>query len=116
MGRCLQPHDDRMTFGSRMIAAERTRQVEKEGYTAAHDDVYKKSELIRAALCYLLIEAFSDVYKRKRPDETTWWPWPWAQEHWKPADSHLGNLVKAGALIAAEIDRRARDNRFGNGG
>ena len=30
--------------------------------------------------------------------------WPWAQDFWKPKDQ-LRNLVMAGALIAAAIDR-----------
>ena len=30
--------------------------------------------------------------------------WPWAQDFWKPKDQ-LRNLVRAGALIAAAIDR-----------
>jgi hypothetical protein len=31
--------------------------------------------------------------------------WPWDQKWWKPSDDPVKNLVKAGALIAAEIDR-----------
>ena len=33
------------------------------------------------------------------------WDWPWAKKWWKPSDDPVRNLVKAGALIAAEIDR-----------
>ena len=33
--------------------------------------------------------------------------WPWPPEFWKPSDDPVRNLVKAGALIAAEIDRQA---------
>jgi hypothetical protein len=31
--------------------------------------------------------------------------WPWDAKWWKPSVDHVRNLVKAGALIAAEIDR-----------
>ena len=34
--------------------------------------------------------------------------WPWDHEWWKPSDDPVRNLVKAGALIAAEIDRLQR--------
>jgi hypothetical protein len=35
--------------------------------------------------------------------------WPWFQERWKPTpDNRIRELVKAGALIAAEIDRMLR--------
>jgi hypothetical protein len=33
-----------------------------------------------------------------------WQWWPWSFEWWKPKD-RIRNLVRAGALIAAEIDR-----------
>lgn len=47
---------------------------------------------------------------RYRPGET---PdrssdWPWHSSWWKPSDDPIRNLVKAGALIAAEIDRLQR--------
>ena len=36
--------------------------------------------------------------------------WPWDDEWWKPTpDDRIRELVKAGALIAAEIDRLLRD-------
>ncbi len=31
--------------------------------------------------------------------------WPWGQEDWRPEGGRLGNLIKAGAFISAEIDR-----------
>jgi hypothetical protein len=34
--------------------------------------------------------------------------WPWDAEWWKPSPDSVRNLVKAGALIAAEIDRLQR--------
>lgn len=34
--------------------------------------------------------------------------WPWDASWWKPSPDPIANLVKAGALIAAEIDRLQR--------
>ena len=34
--------------------------------------------------------------------------WPWSDKWWKPSDDPVRNLVKAGALLAAEIDRLQR--------
>lgn len=76
------------------IADERRRQVEIEGWTPAHDDSYTDDELARAAACYALGRCPRGV-------------WPWDEKWWKPCGP-IRNLEKAGALIAAEIDRRTR--------
>lgn len=34
--------------------------------------------------------------------------WPFNRKEWKPSSDPIRNLVKAGALIAAEIDRLHR--------
>jgi hypothetical protein len=31
--------------------------------------------------------------------------WPWQPQDWKPGPDRIRELVKAGALVAAEIDR-----------
>ncbi len=99
------------------IAAERRRQVESEGWTPEHDDKYSCGELARAAACYALQAAqrsdetpYEDSAGRKR-----WWRtgfaikrfWPWGWGWWKPLDRQR-DLEKAGALIAAELDRLIR--------
>lgn len=38
--------------------------------------------------------------------------WPWADDWWNPSDDPVRNLVKAGALIAAEIDRIQRQGEI----
>lgn len=72
--------------------AERQRQLDAEGWTPAHDDQYRNDELTRAAMCYLLGNPGS---------------WPWEYRWWKPADRRR-NLIKAAALIIADIERLDR--------
>lgn len=95
--------------GLELIAAERKRQVEKEGWTAEHDDKHVGEELALAAAAYAIPEKDRDyeigdhLNDRPYPWPTEWWTW------WKPCpDNRIRELVKAGALIAAEIDRRLR--------
>lgn len=99
--------------GIELIAAERRRQVEWEGWTAEHDDTHSHGELADAAACYasicgaLVRGATADDFHvaDNLGDALTW---PWSDEDWKPTDDPIRNLVKAGALIAAEIDRLQR--------
>lgn len=97
--------------GAERIAAERDRQITVEGFRAAEDDGYVNHELSRAAASYLLSSRASQVIE---PGETL--PirppssWPWPDAWWKP-DYGVGDLIKAGALIAAEIDRLERRDR-----
>lgn len=90
-----------------LIVIERQRQIEQEGRTTEHDDLHKSGELGDAAACY----AMSD---RKR-DRVIWDAsirrliWPWHASWWKPTpDDRIRELVKAGALIVAEIERLQR--------
>lgn len=100
--------------GAQLIAAERDRQQTAEGCVAAHDDGHDRRELLDAAACYM------DPFLA-RPG--LWGPgacphgWPWDGDAWKPDADPVRNLVKAGALIAAEIDRllRLRAERGGSG-
>lgn len=89
--------------GVELIAAERQRQVEQEGWTPLHDTTHRNYELSSAACCYAQMGnggPFSHPRERHPPGD-----WPWDAEWWKPARNTIRNLVKAGALIAAEIDR-----------
>ena len=95
--------------GAERIAAERKRQVEVEGWTAGHDDrPGRKGRLAVAAACYAL-HAGHDV----DPARVGWFMkpptfWPFARRWWKPRDP-VRDLERAGALIAAEIDRLLRE-------
>jgi hypothetical protein len=89
--------------GSERIAAERWRQRDEEGWTPEHDDSHTYAQMTRAAIWYAH-EAVTQMGWNLRPNGS----WPWAQDWWKPSLDPVRNLEKAGALIAAEIDRLQR--------
>jgi len=108
------------TDGATRITLERFRQILRERYTHEHDDAHTSGALAQAASCYAHIayrltkESFEDI-KDDYIDGFTDSPiFPWDIEDWKPSPDPIRNLEKAGALIAAEIDRllrkRERDN------
>lgn len=103
--------------GAALIAQERQRQIDEEGRTPVHDLTHKREELAWAAACYAAPET---IYVHSETGHAVHFTEPWPTEWtananrgepgripWRrqlPGD-RLRNLVKAGALIAAEIDR-----------
>lgn len=86
-----------------MIAAERQRQIHVEGWTAEHDEQHENDNLVMAAVCYAMPRR-ERIYDDVTSTVPGWWPWE--ARFWKPTpDDRVRELVKAGALIAAEIDR-----------
>jgi len=84
------------------IAAERRRQIETEGWTPEHGDTHDKGELADAAACYASPQSVGfagAVFGRL--------PWPFERQWFKPRDARK-NLIRAGALIVAEIERLDR--------
>lgn len=82
-----------------LIAAERERQLQVEGWDQSHDDNHIFDELAIAAACYAMPPSISARTKH----------WPWDCGWWKPSpEDRIRELVKAGALIVAEIDRLQR--------
>lgn len=95
--------------GAEWIAHERARQQAQEGYDAAHDDKHTRGEIAQAADCYL--SASIRLLLGLRPLDATPMAWPFEPASWKSsANDPVDDLVKAGALIAAEIDRIQRKN------
>lgn len=92
------------------VGSERLRQIEKEGWTSIHDDQHDAGEMASAAACYalhpfnwhLVVTARS---KSRLLSLEDFWPWEW--RWFKPTDRRR-NLVKAAALIVAEIERMDR--------
>lgn len=82
------------------VLAERHRQIDAEGWTPEHDDEHEVGQMAHAAACYTLadLEVFVDT-----PPAF----WPWGAEWWKPKDRR-SNLVRAAALLLAEIERLDR--------
>lgn len=97
--------------GVAIIAAERQRHFDVEDWTPDHDDHHTDQSLALAAACY--------AWPPMRPIEVKK-AWPWESCEWKPelfgvgADvdekiaARIRVLAKAGALVAAEIDRLER--------
>lgn len=101
-----------MKTGIELIAAERARQISVEGWTAEHDDNHSRQELALAAATYATpspcrrIGPAAMMQAHCVPDT-----WPWSAQWWKPKhDDRVRELVKAGALIVAEIDRLQRED------
>jgi len=86
------------------IAAERERQKNVEGWTDQHDDEHDDGEMAVAAGLYAIQtaeidpEAFAAMLQGL---------WPWDEKWWKPKNSER-DLIRAGALIVAELERRRR--------
>lgn len=87
------------------VISERRRQASVEGHKPERDDCYTSGELAQAAGAYA-IESTTNRYGESLNLAATDL-FPWDLEHWKTAD-HRRNLVKAGALILAEIERLDR--------
>lgn len=77
-----------------LISAERLRQINQEGFTAAHDQVHDKGELEDYAK--FLLTGMKEYFPEG-------WEAQWYHKRFKR--SHKENLIKAAALLAAEIDR-----------
>lgn len=86
------------------IYAERRRQIDSEGYTPNHDDEHAGGQLAEAAAAYALSAA---GVARVMDAEFEVWPWG-SDGSFKPSDDPRRNLIRAGALIIAEIERLDR--------
>jgi hypothetical protein len=112
--------------GVQIIDGERVRQVLLKGFSAEHDDRHELEELAKAAACYALPHySRTNTISFPATGACDLWRglWPWRSEDWKPETNNLSpiskhdgirvtwrieELAKAGALIAAEIDRLLR--------
>jgi hypothetical protein len=94
------------------IAAERQRQKDVEGWTPEHDDMHTDGEMAIAAAEYAKIGAarYRAIYAQelKSRGEPPPVDWPWESKWWKPKDRRK-NLIRAAALIVAELERLDRN-------
>lgn len=88
-----------MTQAATDVLAERQRQISAEGWTPEHDDAHICGSIAAAAACY--------AAPAGNEREAILPYWPWNTSSWKPK-SRRSDLVKAGALILAEIERLDR--------
>lgn len=99
------------------IAAERARQISEEGWTPEHDNIHSDGQMARAAACYAYFASLNDevrgvsMFSGSRECLSAM-PvlrrlWQWGAEWWKPKERRR-DLVRAAALIVAEIERLDR--------
>jgi hypothetical protein len=89
-----------MKTGIELIAEERKRQIEKERYDADHDSMHYFEDFAEAACCYAYPPSMGYPEGDIRGER-----WPWSDGYKPTPYNRLKELVKAGALIAAAIDR-----------
>lgn len=82
------------------IAAERKRQIDKEGWTIAHDDGHSNGDLARLAAMYA-------VHNEGKVYEEMVLGWGDVSD-WVKLKGRRRDLIRAGALIVAEIERLDR--------
>lgn len=79
------------------VLAERHRQITSEGWTPEHDDEHVDGQIAEAAAAYA-------YYAHDPSYDIAPSMWPWVATAWKHTNPRR-DLVKAGALIIAEIER-----------
>lgn len=117
--------------GADLIAMERQRQIEGEGWTPQHDDEHTDGSLAMAAVCYATPVRLYVKFGSSSAGFSMGDPWPVSWDSFYDKRFEYGScrknpgnvppnpstyskkeridlLVKAGALIAAEIDRLQR--------
>jgi hypothetical protein len=100
-----------MKTGIELIAEERQRQIDEEGYSFSHDKLHADGEISLAAACYAA-HPLEIYYKEEYATETHFKQLiPFNQYKIDNKKSELRKLVIAGALIAAEIDRLQNQNK-----
>lgn len=99
--------EDRMPgplTGGELIGYERQRQIEHWGNE--HDDTHNDASLNFAAQAFAQSALEPGLWPCDDAPAPPMWPWRAIDFH--PTGNAIGDLVKAGALIAAEIDRLQR--------
>lgn len=100
-----------------MIERERNRQITREGWSIKHDDKQNLDQLSWAAVAYVMpdpVMRFAEANMANSHHASSMclsreclWPWPATTYKPTPHD-RMRELVKAGALIVAEMERLQR--------
>tara|TARA_B100002049_G_C15730066_1_gene230087 strand:- start:114 stop:443 length:330 start_codon:yes stop_codon:yes gene_type:complete len=108
-----------MKSGAELILEERKKQIHHKGYTSVRDDKYKKGVLTMAAITYATAATSSpklrSEFRERAEVNKPLRHWPWEMSYLKLGNdddhcSRIRELTKAGALIAAEIDKLQRES------
>lgn len=98
--------DNPVTEALRDVIAERKRQIDVEGWSPEHDDQHERGTLAAAAACYALSarKGLSYAHAIREPLKAHIRQlWPFGYDWLKPKNPRA-DLVRAGALILAEIE------------
>ena len=88
------------------VMAERHRQMMVEGWTAKHDDEHGDGAMAVAAACYALADQRGIQVATVKLSKL--WEWTgWSIQWGKPKDKRR-NLIRATALLLAEVERMDR--------
>lgn len=91
------------------VYTERLEQITRHGYSARSDDGWEGRELAQAGACYADAGGMSNrermIYIPGVPPPT--WPKTWPKDWWSPK-TRRADLVRAAALLVAEIERLDR--------
>lgn len=98
------------------VIDERLRQQNVEGWSLEHDDAHSSGEMAAAAATYAYSTTLSDRHRQyvsgiysieNSATLRDLWPASWSKSWWKPT-ARRRDLVKAAALLIAEIERLDR--------
>ena len=114
-----------LSAGALALCQERERQITQKGFTAQHDHLQPLFGFVQAALYYTECGFFayrhrndSDCIERmvsdnlRSKDIRNKWPFVWDKAHRKPSNNAIFNFTKAGALLAATIDKLMDEEAF----
>jgi hypothetical protein len=91
--------------------------LKKSEFTPNDKEVPPRAGLLMAAICYATHAWKQEALPAQAKLSQDMPPlaghlsfsWPYTTKDWQPSDDPIGNLAKAGALIAAEIERLTKE-------
>lgn len=99
-----------MALAAMDVMRERLRQITDKGHTITDDDLCTQGELGSCAIAFIQA-ANAHEFGLSEDDLQVFWPWE--DPPFEPDEDRIRNLVKAAALILAELERLARANAKG---